>query len=81
MRYAVVLLVDPEDGGYPALVPALPGCESEGETEDEALAMIQDAAAGYFAAAAELGEDVPEDAFGTVVTEIEVPVPVAEAVA
>ena len=81
MRYTVVLLVDPEEGGYTALVPALPGCVSEGDTLDEALAMIQDAATGYLAVAAELGEDLPEEAFGTVVAEIEVPVPVAAAVA
>ena len=32
-----------EDGGYTAVVPSLPGCISEGETRDEALANIKEA--------------------------------------
>ena len=32
-----VVLEPSEDGGYTAIVPALPGCLSEGETEEEAL--------------------------------------------
>jgi predicted RNase H-like HicB family nuclease len=32
-----------EDGGYTAVVPILPGCISEGETGDEALANIREA--------------------------------------
>lgn len=31
-------------GGYSVSVPALPGCHSEGETLDEALANIREAA-------------------------------------
>ena len=81
MRYTVVLLADPDEGGYTALVPALPGCVSEGDTLDEALAMIRDAAAGYLAVAAERGEEILGEAFGPVVAEIDVPAPVAEAVA
>ena len=30
-------------GGYTAIVPALPGCISEGDTRDEALTNIQEA--------------------------------------
>jgi hypothetical protein len=41
MRYTVVLLREPEEGGYTALVPALPGCVSFGDSLEEALAMIQ----------------------------------------
>lgn len=81
MRYTAVLLADPEEGGYTAFVPALPGCISEGQTVEEALAMIEDAAAGYLAVSAERGEDLLEEAPGTVVVAIEVPAPVVEAVA
>jgi predicted RNase H-like HicB family nuclease len=81
MRFTVVLLVEPEEGGYTALVPALPGCVSYGDSVDEALAMIRDAAEGYLAVAAERGEEILEEAFGTVVAEIEVPAPVSVAVA
>jgi len=36
-----------EEGGYTALVPALPGCISEGDSFEEARANIQEAAALY----------------------------------
>jgi len=42
MRFRVVLEPS-EDGGYTVYVPSLPGCISEGETEEEALKNIQEA--------------------------------------
>lgn len=42
MRLKIVL--EPSDeGGYTVYVPALPGCISEGETRDEAIANIREA--------------------------------------
>ena len=42
MRLKVIL--DPsEDGGFTAIVPALPGCISEGDTREEALRNIREA--------------------------------------
>ena len=38
-----VILEPSEEGGYTAIVPALPGCLSEGETEEEALKNIREA--------------------------------------
>jgi len=38
-----IVLEPSEDGGYTAFVPALPGCLSEGDTRDEALAHLQEA--------------------------------------
>jgi predicted RNase H-like HicB family nuclease len=38
-----VVLEPSEEGGFAVHVPALPGCISEGETEDEALANIKEA--------------------------------------
>lgn len=38
-----VVLEDCEEGGYTVYVPSLPGCISEGETRDEALANIREA--------------------------------------
>ncbi|MGH7802337.1 MAG: type II toxin-antitoxin system HicB family antitoxin [Thermodesulfobacteriota bacterium] len=38
-----VILEPAEEGGYTIYVPSLPGCISEGETEDEALANIKEA--------------------------------------
>lgn len=42
-----IVLEPSEEGGYTAIVPALPGCLSEGETREEALANVQEAIALY----------------------------------
>ncbi|MEA5575995.1 type II toxin-antitoxin system HicB family antitoxin [Anabaena sp. UHCC 0451] len=38
-----VILEPSDEGGYTVYVPSLPGCISEGENIDEALANIQEA--------------------------------------
>jgi predicted RNase H-like HicB family nuclease len=38
-----VILEPSDEGGYTALFPALPGCISEGDTKEEALANIREA--------------------------------------
>ncbi len=38
-----IVLTPSEDGGYTAYIPALPGCISEGDTREEALANIREA--------------------------------------
>lgn len=38
-----VVLEPSDEGGYSVLVPSLPGCISEGETLDQALANIREA--------------------------------------
>jgi len=38
-----VVLEPSEEGGYTAIVPALPGCISDGYTREEALINIQEA--------------------------------------
>jgi len=38
-----VILEPSEEGGYTALVPALPGCISEGDTKEEAIKNIKEA--------------------------------------
>jgi antitoxin HicB len=42
-----VVLQPEEEGGFSVSVPALPGCHTQGETHDEALAMAKDAIEGY----------------------------------
>jgi predicted RNase H-like HicB family nuclease len=42
-----VCLDETEEGGYVVICPALPGCVSEGETREEAVANIKDAIQGY----------------------------------
>ncbi len=47
-----VILRPEEDGGYSVEVPALPGCFSQGDTLEDALANIKEAAEGWLHAAA-----------------------------
>lgn len=42
-----VMLEPCEEGGFHAWVPSLPGCHSEGDSEEEALGNIQEAAVLY----------------------------------
>ena len=48
MRYKIVL--EESDEGFAVSVPALPGCHSQGATEQEALENIVDAIRDYLAA-------------------------------
>jgi predicted RNase H-like HicB family nuclease len=54
MRFVVTIDRD-EDGMYVAECPAIPGCISQGRTEDEALENIEDAMRGCLAVRAERG--------------------------
>jgi predicted RNase H-like HicB family nuclease len=38
-----ILLEPSDEGGYTAIIPSLPGCVSEGETREEAIANIREA--------------------------------------
>jgi predicted RNase H-like HicB family nuclease len=38
-----VILEPSDEGGYTAIVPSLPGCTSEGDSREEALANIKEA--------------------------------------
>jgi predicted RNase H-like HicB family nuclease len=65
MTYRVVLL--PSEEGFAVSCPGLPGCWSQGETEQDALENIQDAIREYLEAVTELTR-------GQVVREVEVKV-------
>jgi len=59
-HFNIVLRPEPE-GGFTALVPALPGCVTYGRTLAEAKAMARDAIAGYIASLRKHGEPIPTD--------------------
>ena len=65
MRFKVAL--HHTDEGYSVSVPGLPGCWSQGETEEDALTNIEDAIREYLEVAAELLQDAE-------VREVDVPV-------
>lgn len=60
--YEVVIrhLVEEDGGGYLATVPELPGCMSDGDTQEEALANVRDAIAAWIATAQQMGRKIPE---------------------
>lgn len=57
-NYTVVLLAE-EDGRYSALVPALPGAVSWGDTVEDALANIPEAIEGLLKAMREDHDAIP----------------------
>ena len=59
--YAIMVepLSEADGGGWLASVPALPGCMSDGDTPETALADAEAAIAQWQAAAKQLGRDVP----------------------
>lgn len=60
-KYTIILDPDPEEGGYTVTVPSLPGCVTQGETIEEAIAMAKDAIRLYIETLIEHGEPVPEE--------------------
>ena len=61
IKSGIVFEFQPEtEGGYTVTVPSLPGCISYGETFEQAMEMIIDAAEGWLAVAREEGIPIPE---------------------
>ena len=56
LRYSVAVreLDQGEGGGFLAEIPDLPGCMADGETVEEAVARVHEAAADWIAAAMKL---------------------------
>ena len=57
-KYTVILIPE-EEGGYSVDVPALPGCVTQGETKEEALAMAKEAIELYLESLMADGEPIP----------------------
>jgi len=55
MRYKVN--IEKTDEGYAVWCPGLPGCWSQGETEEEALQNIKDAIQAYLETVEDLSKD------------------------
>ena len=59
-HFNIVLRPEPE-GGFTAIVPALPGCVTFGRTLAEAKKMARDAIAGYIESLKKHKEPIPTD--------------------
>jgi predicted RNase H-like HicB family nuclease len=74
MKFTVLLTPDIEDGGYIAECPTIPGCISEGDTVEEALANIKGAIAGCLQSLAANQQALPDDQ-PTIVATVDVDAP------
>ena len=61
-----------EDGGFAVTVPSLPGCISEGDTYEEALANVKEAIAAWIEVSREYGDEVPPGDVGVELVTVEV---------
>lgn len=59
-HYNIILRPEPE-GGFTALVPALPGCVTYGRNLTEAREMVKDAISGYIASLRKHKDPIPSD--------------------
>jgi predicted RNase H-like HicB family nuclease len=60
--YELTIVIErDEDGRYLAVCPALQGCYTEGESEDEARALITDAVRLHIESRLDRGEPIPDE--------------------
>ena len=75
-QYTAVFEPDEERGGYTVTIPSLSGCISEGDTFEEALHNIQEAASLYLEVMGKHKEEIPEENRGVIVSPVQVHVQV-----
>ncbi len=61
MEYTIILDPDEEGMGYTVLVPALPGCVTQGRTREEAIERAKEAIAVYIESLKADGEPIPQE--------------------
>jgi len=59
MRYPIAIELGSSTAAFGVVVPDLPGCFSAGDTLDEALSAVEEAAAAWIDAALDAGETIP----------------------
>jgi predicted RNase H-like HicB family nuclease len=74
-RYTIILDYDAEAGVYAVIVPALPGCFTQGATADEAIERAREAIQGHIEVLAEDGELIPDDCVDIRMLTVAVPEP------
>jgi predicted RNase H-like HicB family nuclease len=65
-----VVIYPGEDGWWVADCPSLPGCISQGETREQAVANIKEAIQGYIKSLEEDGLPVPDERFETLLVAV-----------
>jgi antitoxin HicB len=71
-EYTIILEPDEDGNGYTVLVPALPGCITQGKTKDDAIARAKEAIEAYIESLQADGEPVPKEALPVEVLKVAV---------
>lgn len=72
--YRFTVVIEPDEGGYHAFVPALPGCHTFGETIDEAHTNVTEAIQLHIESMQEDGEPIPVEREPLVIMQLTVPI-------
>jgi len=75
MSYQFTVVIEPDEQGYHAFVPVLPGCHSFGDTLDEARANIFEAMQLHVESMEADGEPIPIEQEPLFITRLSIPVP------
>jgi len=74
--YQYTVILEPaEEGGYTAIVPALPGCITEGDTFEQSIKMIKQAIGLYLESLKAHNESIPVGDQPSIATEVRVEFP------
>ncbi len=74
--YQFTVVIEPDEGGFHAYVPSLPGCHTFGDTVEEARKNILEAIELHIQSMLEDGEPVPVEGEPVFITRLSVPVAV-----
>ena len=73
-EYQFTVVIEPDEQGYHAFVPSLPGCHSFGDSVEEAKANILKAIEVHVESMVEDGESVPVERDPVFITRLSVPI-------
>jgi predicted RNase H-like HicB family nuclease len=72
--YQFTVVIEPDEDGFHAYVPALPGCHTFGDTLDEARANVVEAMELHIESMQQDGEPIPVEREPLFITRLSVPV-------
>ena len=73
-QYTAIFESDKKAGGFTVTIPSLPGCISEGDSFEEALQNIQEAASLYIEVMKDRKVEIPKKEKGIIIAPVEIKV-------
>jgi predicted RNase H-like HicB family nuclease len=73
-QYTAIFEPDIEAGGYTVTIPSLPGCISEGDTFEQALKNIKEAASLYLEVMRTKKEEILREEKGVIIAPVQIKV-------